>query len=178
MRVKGIYVKILDMMTSVEEFYEEAQKLAQIFDSWVEKINLAAVADHVCYKCGDEEEFSGMRKMFEAESKFIYQSIISGRRIAVIKFVRPVSTSMGDIWYLELAAQKPDGSQLSGFDHVEIYPLKGTMEALAEEMMAQGVRLEKIVRPHHTTYDGVIEGRLKIRLEDEALVEKIKRDEM
>ncbi|HCC83430.1 TPA: hypothetical protein DEP96_01115 [Candidatus Uhrbacteria bacterium] len=166
------------MKLGIDSFFEEAQKLAQIFDEWAGKYKLPAVADHICYKCGDYEEFAAMRKMFEGESRFIYQSIISGRPIAVIKFLRPVSTCMGDIWYLELAAQKPDGSQVSGFDHVEIYPLEGTMEDLAQRMMAQGVRSEKVVRPHHTTYDGIIEGRFKIRLEDEALVAKIKRDEM
>ena len=119
-----------------------------------------------------------MRKMLETESIFVYQSIISKRRIAIVKFVAPIKTVLGEIWFLELSDQKPDVSQTSGFDHIEIYPKAGSMEQLANDLESKGFALEKIERPHHTTFDGFIVRDFKIRLEPEALVEKIKREEM
>ncbi len=166
------------MLQTVEEFWAEAQRFVGIFDKWVSKFEIGGKADHICYKCGEREEFEVMRRMFEGESAFVYQSIISGRRIAVIKFKRPLTTTLGEIWYLELADQKPDMSQKAGFDHIEVYPIEGDMERLAEKLQAQGIELKKVVRPHHTTYDGIIQGDFKLRLEDEELIQKIKREEM
>lgn len=115
--------------------------------------------------------------MFERDDSCVYQSIISKRRIAVIKLPRPASTWLGAVRWLELSDQKPDGSQTSGFDHFEIYQQGRTAEQLAVRLGAQGVLLTCETRPHHTTWDGRINDRLKIRLEDEPLVEKIKREE-
>jgi len=158
-------------------FFLGAKPFVEAFDRWVEKVKPAAVADHVCYKCSSAAEFEAVRRMFEGSSAFVYQSIISHRRIAVVKFTPAVQTALGPIQILELSDQKPDGSQTSGFDHVEIYPTAGTMDALADQLGAAGTSFEKVVRPHHTTYDAVIFGSFKVRLEPEPLLEKIKRDE-
>ena len=85
---------------------------------------------------------------------------------------------MGQVWFLELSDQKTDGSQTSGFDHLEIYPSSGSVEQLVEQLLEQKVPLEKIVRPHHTTYDAEIFGSFKVRIEPESLIEKIKKMEM
>jgi hypothetical protein len=85
---------------------------------------------------------------------------------------------LGDIWFLELSDQKPDGSQKSGFDHIEIYPTTGTVQDLANDLESKGVQLRKVERPHHTTIDGHLPGGFLIRLEPEALIEKIKTTEM
>lgn len=166
------------MFASLEPVFTAAQKHVVDFDLWAEKFTPAARADHICFKCASSQEFEQMRAMFEGSSTFIYQSIISKRRIAIVKFAEPLKTKLGDIWFLELSDQKPDNSQTSGFDHIEIYPTNGSIDDLAADLAATGVTLEKIVRPHHTTYDGFIEGTFKIRLEAEALVDKIKAMEM
>ena len=119
-----------------------------------------------------------MRAFFENESRFIYQSIIAGRRIALVGLSRPLATKLGDIRFLELSDQKPDGSQTSGFDHIELFPTSGTLEALVEAFAATGISFEKTVRPHHTTYDLAIGDGFKVRLEAEPLVDKIKNEEM
>lgn len=165
-------------MSSVSEFFTRSTGSVEAFNAWSAQYSPAAKADHICYKCGSTEEFEAIRKMFEAESAFIYQSIISKRRIAIVKFVTPIKTALGEIWFLELSDQKPDGSQTSGFDHIEICPNEGSMEALAASLEALGASFEKIERPHHTTFDGFIVGDFKVRLEPEALVEKIQREEM
>lgn len=165
-------------MRTLEAFFTAANPSLQLAADWGKNIQLKATADHICYKCSSAEEFEQLRALFEQQSTFIYQSIISQRRIAVIKFLHPLSTAWGEIWYLELSDQKPDGSQASGFDHIELYPAVGSVEELVASLEQQGVVLEKTVRPHHTTFDLTIGEGFKLRLEPEPLVEKIQRDEM
>jgi len=166
------------MFKNLEDFFLAGQSSLNQFNIWAEKIKPAARADHLCYKCIDATEFEYLRSLFESASSFVYQSIISNRRIAIIKFQKPLETILGEVWFLELADQKTDGSQTSGFDHLEIYPSSGSVEQLAEQLIEQKVPLEKIVRPHHTTYDTEIFGSFKVRIEPEPLIEKIKKMEM
>ena len=166
------------MVENIHSFFKEAQNFVEKFNEWANTYKPNASADHICYKCGDRAEFEQLRTLFERESEFIYQSIISERPITVIKFKKALESALGPITYLELSDQKPDGSQKSGFDHIEIYPNDGSMESLADTLEKQGVHFEKVIRPHHTTFDTVIFDHFKVRLESEPLVEKIKRDEM
>src|SRR3990167_529826 len=156
-------------MQTIQDFFEDAERFRELFDDWVTAIFPPAKADHLCFKCESANEFEKRRSWFEGESSFIYQSLIADRRIAIIKLLKPLSTKLGDIWYVELSDQKPDGSQQSGFDHIEIYPKKGRIEDLRAFLESKGMMLQKIVRPHHTTYDGVIKEMGKIRLEEEPL---------
>lgn len=160
------------------EFFGGARRVIEVFDAWVRPLALEARADHLCFKCGDSREFENWRSTFEGDSRFVYQSIISQRRIAIIKFKQPLPTILGDIWFLELSDQKPDGSQTSGFDHIEIFPTRGSVEDLVATLELKNIELMKNERPHHTTYDVIISGRFTVRLEPEALIEKITRMEM
>lgn len=152
------------------------------FNIWSERMKPKAKADHICYKCGSRQEFEAIRTLLEPWAPFIYQSMIAGRPIAIFKLKEPVATALGEIWFLELSDQKPDGSQTSGFDHIEIYPTGGSVGELAEALeanalKAKGQSFKKVVRPHHTTYDAAIHGSFKVRLEAEPLIVKIKGDE-
>lgn len=166
------------MFDSLDQFILASQPSVMHFDEWARKMNPPATADHLCYKCADATELVHIRALCEAASTFLYQSIIAGRRIAIVRFQRPIPTALGDIWFLELSDQKPDGSQASGFDHIEIYPRNGTVDDLAALLTTGASAFEKVTRPHHTTFDLKIAGQFKVRLEAEALVEKIKREEM
>ncbi len=166
------------MFTTTAEFFAAAMPHIVAFDAWSERYAPDAQADHLCYKCVDADEFQAIRALFEHESLFVYQFIISKRRIAIIKFLQPLKTALGDVWFLELSDQKPDRSQASGFDHLEIYPRAGSMEELATTLAAKGMALENIGRAHHETFDGIIAGGFKIRLEPNALLEKIKETEL
>ncbi|MEI6510904.1 MAG: VOC family protein [Candidatus Uhrbacteria bacterium] len=176
------------MIQFLDQFFQQARESVATFDAWVAAFvpdlsseavaKVDAIADHLCYKCSSRDEFESIRSLLETSSAFVYQSIISNRRIAIIKFLTPIPSALGAIWFLELSDQKPDGSQASGFDHVEIYPTGGTMDELAIDLEAKGTVVEKVVRPHHTTYDIVVRGTFKVRIEPDALVAKIKRDEM
>jgi predicted metalloenzyme YecM len=167
------------MTYTLETFLAAAQPSINAFNEWVATNEPNAKADHICYKSESAEEFESLLKLFQFDSSYIYQSIISKRRIAIIKFAKPILTDLGDIWFMELSDQKPDSSQVSGYDHIEVYSIEGNAESLASELeFMRGIEWEKVVRPHHTTYDLEIFGNFKVRLEDEPLVNKIKRDEM
>ncbi len=166
------------MRATIDAFYEEADPFVNQFNEWAKELRFAALADHICYKCASANEFEDLRRLFETNSAFIYQSFISNRRIAIVKLPRAIKTHLGPIWFLELSDQKPDGSQSSGFDHVEIYPASSTAAYMIEKIGKRGFPFDRVERPHHTTYDLRFDNGFKIRVEDEPLVEKIKRKEM
>jgi predicted metalloenzyme YecM len=108
------------MFNSTSHFFEGSLTSITVFDDFIQKHSLAgkAQADHICYKCESGASFEAIRTLFEDESEFIYQSIISQRRIAYIRFKNEVATALGSIRFLELSDQKPDNSQKEGFDHI------------------------------------------------------------
>ena len=115
--------------------------------------------------------------MFEDASEYIFQSIISRRRIAVIGIKRGIETSLGTINVLELSDQKPDGSQHDGFDHIEAYAVGRSYDEMVREFEACE-KVIKVERPHHTTHDIDIGDKFLFRCTQEPLIEKIKRTEM
>jgi predicted metalloenzyme YecM len=135
-------------------------------------------ADHIGLKCSSKEVYELQRSYFEFESRFIYQSIISKRRISIIGLTQGLETTVGPLNYLELSDQKPDGSQKDIIDHLEIVPVTTTYEELVRHLQAQGVKLKEVVRPHHTTYDIVLTSGFIVRLSPTMLVDKIKEEEM
>ena len=167
------------MWHSRETFMRAAHRAAALFDEWASPLMPYATADHLCYRCESSLEFDEIRRCFETPDGFVYQSFISRRRIAVIKFAPAIPTVLGPISFLELSDQKPDGSQKSGFDHIEIYPSAGTVVELVEAFSKKHVIFAKAERPHHVTYDTKIAGSsFKIRIEPEPLIEKIRETEM
>lgn len=161
-----------------QEFNEGARLSLIAFENFIAAHSPQARADHLCFRCASSAEFEMMRAMLEPESVFVYQSIISSRWIAIIKLRNAFATSLGPISVIELSDQKPDGSQVSGFDHIEIYPTTGSEADLVASMRQTGAEFNEVVRPHHTTFDMTLPGGFKIRIEAEPLIDKIKREEM
>ncbi len=167
------------MSSALESFFSSAQPLIRDIELLAQTYHLTDTVciDHIGYDCGSRAEFESVRTMFESESEFIYQSIISSRPIAIIKFKTPITTKLGPLFYLELCDQKPTGTQVSGFDHVELAPIHGSYDELIQALRAAQCPIEQKVRPHHTTHDlSVPHG--KVRFEPELLITKIKREEM
>ncbi len=164
---------------TIETLHAESERFVALFDSFAKKHTLKgrAQADHICWKCASKESFESMRAMFEDESDFIYQSIISKRRIAYIRLKKGIETELGTIYFLELSDQKPDGSQKEGFDHIEVYPLSLSYDDMIKEFEVSETVI-KVERPHHTTHDIVLGEGFIFRCEHEALLDKIKASEM
>lgn len=169
----------MNTMQNLEDFYTGAQSLVAKFDAFAAKHTLHSIAraDHLCYKCGSAEEFERIRAIFEQESEYLHQAIISKRRIAYIKLKKGVETALGSVLFLELSDQKPDNSQQGGFDHIEVYPTAMSYE----EMVARLQSVEEVVkveRPHHTTHDINMGEGFLFRCTHGPLIEKIKESEM
>ncbi len=166
-------------MKTLQDFYNEAQNLVTAFDAFSAKHSLVgrALPDHICYKCESAASFEEVRGMLENESDYIFQSIISGRRIAIVRLKQGIETTLGMINFLELADQKMDGSQSDGFDHIEVYPVGRTYEEMVREFELSETVI-KVERPHHTTHDIALEGGFLFRCTQEPLIEKIRRSEM
>ena len=166
-------------METIEDFYRESEKFVRLFNSFVTKHSLVgqAQADHLCYKCGSKESFESMREMFENESKYVYQSIISKRRIAIIRFKKGIETSLGVINFLELSDQKPDNSQHDSFHHIEVYAAGQSYDDMVKGFEVSE-KVIKIERPHHTTHDIDIGNGFLFRCTQVPLIEKIKESEM
>jgi predicted metalloenzyme YecM len=167
------------MFASVDDFFVEARKYVTLFDVFVQEQSLIdkAQADHICFKCGSSASFEAIKALFEHESQYIYQSIISGRRISYIRFKRGIHSKLGDIDYLELSDQKQDGSQKEGFDHIEVFSTVGTYEEMVHEL-SQKLPVVHVARPHHTTDDIEINSDFIFRCTQGPLIEKIKATEM
>lgn len=174
------------MSKSLECFLTEAGESVRKFDEFVQKRGLnepesVLTADHICYKCGSRESFEGIRAWFEGYSDFIYQAIISSRRIAYIKIPGAMKSLLGPIRYIELSDQKPDGSQKEGFDHIEVYPLYGDGDDAYERLVARLSKtdqVQEVSRPHHSTHDIDIGNGFIFRCSRGPLLHKIKSSEM
>ena len=165
----------------IASFYQQSHPLMQAVNEFAVRhaVGPLGVADHLCFKCASSEEYERMRALLEPEAHFVYQSYIGKRRIAILKFrTLQFDTSFGSIRTLELSDQKPDQSQKSGFDHVEIYSVSGSYEDLVHALHERGAVFEETHRPHHTTHDLKLPGRFTLKLTREPLLDKIKRDEM
>ncbi len=166
-------------MQNKEQFFDEAESIVNKVGIFFEQHQLLSEIqfDHIGFKCESKEEFEFMRKMFESGSDYIFQSIISNRRIAIIKLTDPIQTIFGFISVLELSDQKPDQSQKSGFDHIEVYPVSSSVENLVKSIQEKRIDIHQEIKPHHTTWDFFVDT-FKVRIEPGALIEKIKHEEM
>jgi predicted metalloenzyme YecM len=169
---------------TLEEFLKDASICIKVFDAFAQSRKIAglAYADHICYKCDSKRVFESVRAMFEEHSIFIYQSIISERRIAYIKLRGSLPSILGPIRYVELSDQKPDGSQKNGIDHVEVCPAQkitpgGASYTMLVQRLQETSMVREVVRPHHTTHDIDIGDDFIFRCAGEPLIDKIKREE-
>jgi predicted metalloenzyme YecM len=165
-------------MRNLDEFYVSAKEALNEFLPFIEQHDLKgrAKADHICYKCASPKSFETIKILFESGSRWIYQSIIAGRRIALIKLTSPLESVLGEIDLLELSDQKPDGSQTEGFDHIEAYAIDGDYSGFVDYFKARGVEVKEVRRPHHTTHDIKLDKGLIFRLTQGPLAEKIKKE--
>jgi predicted metalloenzyme YecM len=168
-----------DVILNKEQFYQDAERILNNVGIFFEQHQLLSQIqfDHIGFKCSSAEEFEIMRKIFESGSDYFFQSIISNRRIAIIKLSSPIQTTFGVVSVLELSDQKPDQSQKSGFDHLEVYPVEGSVEKLVKCIQEKGIDIHQEIKHHHTTWDFFVDN-FKVRIEPGALIEKIKQEEM
>ncbi|MBY0294138.1 VOC family protein [Patescibacteria group bacterium] len=164
---------------TLDGFHEDATPYIEMFNTFASKHDLVGktAPDHLCFKCGSKESFEAMRAMFEQESQYMHQAIISGRRIAYIKLKQPIHTVLGEIWFIELSDQKTDNSQVDSYDHIEVYGTQMSYDEMVAHLQESGANVVKVERPHHTTHNVDIGG-FTFSCTRGPLVEKIKSEEM
>ena len=164
----------LELKSKLQNYLDEFGKFCSENSISINGIDI----DHICYKCSSKEEYEMIRSFFEYDDIFIYQSIISKRRISVIRFLEPMKSICGDVHCLELSDQKLDGSQESKVDHIE--PINKTISY--EEMLTRFSKLnlpiEENIKLHHSTHDIVLPNGIKLKFSREPLILKIYEDEM
>jgi predicted metalloenzyme YecM len=174
----GINWREWKMIRNLGGFYARSNEYVAAFNAFIVRNQLEGkvCADHICYKCGSRGSFERIRALFENDGWY-YQTLISNRRIAVIRFAVPIRTNAGNINFLELSDQKPDGSQVDGFDHIEVYPTGMDYAQFITQLSTR----EKVVfkeRPHHSTYDVDIGNGFIFRTTSGPLVQKIIAEQM
>ena len=167
------------MLTSLSDFYTNAEKYITVLNQFAQKHSLLDItqADHICYKCDSHESFVRTRALFEPASEYIFQSIISERRIAYIKLKQGIETALGTIYFLELSDQKPDNTQQEKFDHIEVFATTISYTEMVATLEASE-QVIKVDRPHHTTHDIHIGKNFLFRCTEGPLIEKIKLTEI
>ena len=136
-------------------------------------------ADLVAVKCSSGKIYEARRAQHEEDSRFLYQSIVSNRRIAVIGLREAIKTSVGDIGCLEILDQKPGGSQIDRLTHVGIVPAGISYDELISKLKEGGANVTEIERPHgYAACDVLLPTGFSIRVQKEALIDRIKREEI
>lgn len=150
------------------------------FDIFCTNCNLIGKisVDHIGLKCSSIELYETERKLFEFDSRFVYQSIISKRRISIIGLMNGLPTIVGNLNFLELSDQKPDGTQKDVVDHLEIIPTAISYDELVSIITEKGYTLKETIKPHHSTYDVILPSGFVVKISREMLIDKIKRDEL
>ena len=163
-----------------EIFIEKAYEVVEQIEVFVHTNALegAVALDHLCFKCASHEEFEQVRAMLEPNSLYLYESWISSRLIAILKLEKPIETTVGVITFIELQDQKPAGTQKGGFAHVEAYPVGVSYKDVLEMLHAKDVTVVEDQTPHHPIHEVELSPSFVFRLEQEPVIEKIKRDEL
>jgi len=167
------------MIKTLEDFTEASKLYLEKINTFADKHSISenVKADHVGYKCASTESFENLKSIFEINSDYIFQSIISSRRIAYIKIKQGLETKLGIINFIELQDQKPDGSQIEKFDHVECFTINGTYDEMVKKI-AESDTITKSSNQHHPTHDTDLGGGFSFKLTQGPLLTKIKDTEM
>jgi predicted metalloenzyme YecM len=136
-------------------------------------------ADLVCIKCSSKEVYDARRNYYDMDSRFIYQAVVSGRRIALVGLKDGLKTGVGDIGVLEIVDQKADNSQIDRLSHIAIVPTGISYEEVVEKLKSNGANLEDVSRGDgYTATDVILPTTFRIRIEKEPLLDRIKREEL
>jgi hypothetical protein len=98
-------------------FLREKQKKLVLFNN--------LYTDHIGYDCATHQEYTDILEDLISQ-EFItekHTEVINSREITLVKLAKQVCNdyTRGIFEYIEICDQKPDNSQISGFDHVEWY---------------------------------------------------------
>jgi hypothetical protein len=173
----------------IEEFLEKNQNktLRELAMPLVSQLNVfcedngltgLVEADFLCMKCSGPEVYDARKADMEPKSEYIFETTTSGRRTSLIKLKETIPTIVGSIQYLELQDQKPDNSQDDRISCIAVIPTTLSYEEVRDQLKDKGLPVVETVRPHYTSSDIRLPSGFALRLGQEFLVDKVKREEM
>lgn len=136
-------------------------------------------ADLVCIKCSSHDVYESRRNYYDLDSRFIYQAVVSDRRIALVGLKEGIPTSVGDIRLLEIIDQKSDNSQIDCLSHIAIVPTGISYDDLLVKLKENNAHTEDKSRGDgYVATDVVLPTGFRIRIEKESLLDRVKRVEI
>lgn len=162
-------------------FYNKLQSYLDNFSAYGAEFNINMKGidfDHICYKCRSQKEYEYLRGLMEIEGKFIYQAIISGRRISIIGFKKPLVSKFGKVKYLELSDKELGSDIIYGCNHLELIPKSISYGEMVKRFKKSNSSLVRNKKKHHFTYDLVISKSLKIKFSKGRVIDHIYKSEM
>ena len=129
------------MLNHALDIHIHTKGILEEFDAFCKEHGLVGLVrvDHIGLRCSSDDIYQRQKKLFDFESRFIYKSIISKRQISIIGLLQGLPTIVGEINYLELSNQKPDGSQRDVFDHCEVVPTTISYDELVEKLSTKNI---------------------------------------
>ena len=177
---------------TLESLMGQARKRIETLDRFLSSTALpksCAAPDHIGYKCASQQEYDAIKSLLMPGSGaaavcWMYESVISNRRIAYVRFRDEyvLTAQCGPIAYMEIQDQKPDNTQVAGFDHIEVV-LKTGKEAdnFLYLIKTRGYKVAENIKTHHATKDIILDidnRQFIIKISSIPLVAKIKNEEM
>ncbi len=121
--LEGFLAKLSEDFTAKSIFFKQIHD--HLCTSSSPRIYLGLYPDHVGWDCGTTKEYEELKQILLGGCVRSHESVINGRRILLVQLREPLklptlfSDSYNRFGVIELAEQKPDGSQTSGCDHAE-----------------------------------------------------------
>lgn len=125
-----------------KDFIKNAGKYFQEFCSYVQKTKDQEIKlnihfslfsccgpDHLGYRCSSHEEYDELIEYLITQEIIteIHREKIGEREISLVKLcIKATNDVGGNFSYIEICDQKPDNSQVFGFDHFELVYMKPT----------------------------------------------------
>lgn len=164
------------MRKSSQDFFSKANEIIGLFEIFSKKNNLKShiVVDHICYKCKSQKEYESIRKYFENESKYFYQTILSGRRISIINLKNTIKTKLGEIKFLELSDFELD-EKIKGFHHIELVLKNISIKDFGKILAKENIEMVFGGAKHHRTHYFYL-GKYKFKITELKISEIIKKE--
>ena len=77
------------------------------------------ILDHIAYTTSTATEYERIKKEWGRHGKFVHEAIVDGRRVGIMKLVKPLQFRKFQIDVLEVIEPKKDQLMTSGCEHGE-----------------------------------------------------------
>lgn len=145
----------LEILTH-ESLQQEADCYSRTLNDFIAKYNLTFFRtmqkgiDHLAIKAWDSCQYEEWTKQAEKISKWIGQTPLDGRRLALARLKKAILfEGLGGTMFVEIMEPKPNRAGLGGFEHIELFC--SMLDGIPPTLLAHGVNPMKEGNPYHKT---------------------------